>query len=159
MRSGPHFFKIGDKFGESLGGSQAPPSLWEAPGLARKFPKPPGSFSATSPEVLSLWNRTAIQGLPGSFPDFPGSSPDFPGSFPDFPGGQRLSLGSLTPSPDSQKLSLTLPALPSFSVSFSHARRRGSKGPARPRHSSESAGKLLVGASPTHTYSEKDPLG
>ena len=90
------------KFGESLGGSQAPPSFWKVPGLPRKFPKLPGSFSATSPEVLSLWNLTAIQGFPGSFPDFPGSSPDFPGSFPDFPGGQPLSLGSLTPSPDSQ---------------------------------------------------------
>ena len=45
------------KFGESLGGSQAPPSFWEVPGLPRKFPElPPGSFSATSPEVLSLWN-------------------------------------------------------------------------------------------------------
>ena len=84
--------------GESLGGSQAPPSLWKVPGLPR-------SFLATSPEVLSLWNLAAIQRFPGSFPDFPGSSPDFPGSFPDFPGGRPLSLGSLTPSPDSQKLS------------------------------------------------------
>ena len=63
---------------------------------------------ATSPEVLLLWNLTVIHGFPGSSPDFPGSSPDFPGSFPDFPRGQPLSLGSLTPSPDSQKLSLTL---------------------------------------------------
>ena len=47
---------LGDKFGESLGGSQAPPSFWEVPGLPRKFPELPGSFSATSPEVLSLWN-------------------------------------------------------------------------------------------------------
>ena len=42
-----------------------------------------------------------------SFPDLSGSSPDFPESSPDFPGGQLLSLGSLTPSPDSQKLSLS----------------------------------------------------
>ena len=34
----------------------------------------------TSPEVLSLWNLTAIQRFPGSFPNFPGSSPNFPGS-------------------------------------------------------------------------------
>ena len=66
----------------------------------------PGSFLATSPEVLSLWNLTAIQRFTASFPIFPGSSPDFSGSSPDFPGGQPLSLGSLTPSPDSQKLSL-----------------------------------------------------
>ena len=55
------------------------------PGSSPNFP---GSFSATSPEVLSLWNLTTIQGFPGSFPDFPGSSPDFPGSLPDFPRGQ-----------------------------------------------------------------------
>ena len=145
------------KFGESLGGSQAPPRTspevlvvsdnchsgclqflrgsafalfcahlrisvlicvflcptvfsTTAFGNCRDFPGSPpsfpGSFSATSPEVLSLWNLTAIQRFPGSFPDFPGSSPDFPGSFPDFPGGQPLSLGSLTPSSDSQKLPL-----------------------------------------------------
>ena len=77
--------------------------LFRASGKSPNFPGSspnfPGSFSAASPEVLSLWNLTAIQG-------FPGSSPDFPGSFPDFPGGQPCSLGSLTPSPDSQKLSL-----------------------------------------------------
>ena len=100
---------------------RTPPSLetnlasrWEGVRLSRAsgksldFPRSspnfPGSFSATSPEVLSLWNLTAIQGFPGSFPDFPASSPDFPGSFPDFPRGQPLSLGSLTPSLDSQKL-------------------------------------------------------
>ena len=89
-------------------------SRWEGVRLPRKFPELPlGSFSVTSPEVLSLWNLTAIQRFPGSFPDFPGSLPDFPGSLPDFPGslpdfprGRPLSLGSLTPSPDSQKLSL-----------------------------------------------------
>ena len=47
---------IGDKFGESLEGSQAPPSFWEVPRLPRKFPQLPRKFSATSPEVLSLWN-------------------------------------------------------------------------------------------------------
>ena len=48
-----------------------------------------------------MWNLIAIQG--------------FPGSLPNFPGGQPLSLGSLTPSPDSQKLSLiNIAALPRF---------------------------------------------
>ena len=93
---------FGDKFGESLGGSRAPPSFWKVPGSSPNFP---GSFSATSPEVLLLWNLTVFfYGFPGSFPDFPGSSPDFPGGFPDFPGGQPLFLGSLTPSLDSQNL-------------------------------------------------------
>ena len=62
---------FGDKFGESLVGSQAPPSFWEVPGLPRKFPELPQKFSATSPEVL----LTAIQRFPGSCPNFPGSSP------------------------------------------------------------------------------------
>ena len=44
--------------------------------------------------------------VPRKFPKLPRKSPNFPGSSPDFPGGQPLSLGSLTPSPDSQKLSL-----------------------------------------------------
>ena len=67
-------------------------SPWEGVGLPRasgkspdfpgSSPNFPGSFSATSPEVLSLWNFTAIQGFPGSFPDFPGSFPDFPGGQP-----------------------------------------------------------------------------
>ena len=61
-------------------------SHWEGVRLPQKFPELPRKFSATSPEVLSLWNWIAIQRFPGSFPDFPGSSPDFPGSSPDFPG-------------------------------------------------------------------------
>ena len=65
---------FGDKFGESLGGSQAPPSFWEVPGLPRKFPELPRKFSATSPEVPSLLNLTAIPRFPGSSPNFPRSS-------------------------------------------------------------------------------------
>ena len=71
---------IGDKFGESLVGSQASPSFWEVPGLPRRFRELPRKFSATSPEVLPLWKLTAIQRFPGSFRNFPGSSPNFPGS-------------------------------------------------------------------------------
>ena len=78
----------------------------KSPDFPGSSPDFPGSFSATSPEVLSLSNLTAIQRFTGSFPNFPGSCPDFPGSFSDFPGSRPLSLGSLTPSPDSQKLSL-----------------------------------------------------
>ena len=90
---------FGDKFGESLGGSQAPPSFWEVPGLPRKFPGLPWKFFGDFPGSSLTVELNSNQRVPGSFPDFPGSSPDFPG-------GQPLSLGSLTPSPDSQKLSL-----------------------------------------------------
>ena len=69
-------------------GVRLPRASGKSPDFPGSSPNFPGSFSATSPEVLSLWNLAAIQGFPGSFPDLPGSSPDFPGSFPDFPGGQ-----------------------------------------------------------------------
>ena len=78
----------------------------EVPGLPRKFPELLRKFSATSSEVLSLWNLTAIQRFPGSFPHLPRKFPKLPGKFRDFPGGQPLSVGSLTPSPESQKVSL-----------------------------------------------------
>ena len=98
---------FGDKFGESLGRSQAPPSFRKVPGLPRKFPKLPRKFFGDFPGGSLTVELTAIQRFPGSFADFPGSSPDYPGGFPNFPGGQPLSLGSLTPSPDSQKLPLS----------------------------------------------------
>ena len=76
-------------------GVRLPRASGKSPDFPGSSPNFPGSFSATSPEVLSLWNLTAIQ-------RFPGSSPNFSGSSPNFPGGQPLSLGSLSPSPDSQ---------------------------------------------------------
>ena len=44
--------------------------------------------------------------VPRKFPGLPQKFPKLPRKFPDFAGGQPLSLGSLTPSPDSQKRSL-----------------------------------------------------
>ena len=100
-------------------GFRLPRASGKSPDFPGSSPDFPGSFWATFPEVLSLWNLTAIQGFPGSFPDFPGSSPNFPGGFPHFPGGQPLFLGSLTPSLDSQKLALSFfSAKLSFLVNF-----------------------------------------
>ena len=113
---------FGDIFGESLGGSQAPPSFWKVPGLPRKFPELPRKFFGDFPGSSLTVELSSNQRFPGSFPDFPGSSPDFPGGSPDFPGGQPLSLGSLTHSPDSQKLSLRICVgvqPPQFSQKFS----------------------------------------
>ena len=92
--------KFGDKFGESLGGSQAPPSFWKSPDF-------PGSSPATSPEVFRRLPRKfshcgILQQSRGS-PEVSQTSPEVPG----LPRRSALSLGSLTPSPDSQKLSLT----------------------------------------------------
>ena len=79
-------------FGKPLGGSQASQGFWKLRGLSRGAPH----FPATSlTEALR-----AIDRFPESFPDFPGSSPDLPRA-------QPLSLGSLTPSDDSQKVPLT----------------------------------------------------
>ena len=91
---------LGDKFGESLGGSQAPPSFWKVPGLPRKFPELPRKFLGDFP-------GSSVTVELSSNPEVPRKSPKLPRKFlGDFPGGQPLSLGSLTPSPDSQKLSL-----------------------------------------------------
>ena len=56
------------------------PELLGSPRTSPRFPELLQKFPATSPEVLSLCNVTAIQRFPGSFPNFPGSSPNFPGS-------------------------------------------------------------------------------
>ena len=77
---------IGDKFGESLVGSQAPLSFWEVPRLPQKLPELPRKFSATSPEVLSLWNLTAIRKVsPRKFPELPLKFPKLPRKFRNFP--------------------------------------------------------------------------
>ena len=93
------------KFGESLGGSQAPPSFWEVPGLPRKFPELPRKFSGDFPGSSLTVELNSNPEVPRKFPKLPRKFPKLPRKFPDFPGGQPLSLGSLTPSPDSQKLS------------------------------------------------------
>ena len=41
--------QFGDKFGESLRGSQAPPSFWKVPRLPRKFPELPRKFFGDFP--------------------------------------------------------------------------------------------------------------
>ena len=97
---------IGDKFGESLEGSQVPPSFWEVPGLPQKFPELPQNFFGDFPGSSLTVELNSNPEVPRKFPGLPRKFPKLPRKFPDFPGGQPLSLGSLTPSPDSQKLSL-----------------------------------------------------
>ena len=97
---------VGDKFGESLGGSQAAPSFWEVPELPRKFPELPRKFFGDFPGSPLTVQPTSNPEVPRKFPKLPRKFPKLPRKFPDFPGGQPLSLGGLTPSPDSQELSL-----------------------------------------------------
>ena len=89
--------EFGDKLGESLGGSQAPPSFWKVPGLPWKFPQLPQKFFGDFPGSSLTVELNSNPGVPGSFPDFPGSFPNFPGGFPDFPGGQPLCLEARHP--------------------------------------------------------------
>ena len=98
---------FGDKFGESLGGSQATPSFWEVPGLPRKFPKLPRKFFGDFPGGSLTVELYSNPGVPRKFPRLPRKFPGLPRKFPGLPRRSALSLGSLTPSPDSQKLSLS----------------------------------------------------
>ena len=57
--------KLGDKFGESLGGGQATPSFWEVPGLPRKFPKLPRKFFGDFPGsslTVELYSNPGVSG-------------------------------------------------------------------------------------------------
>ena len=89
--------QLGDKFGESLGGSQVPPSFWEFPGLPRKFPGLPRKFFGDFPGSSLTVELNSNSEVPRKFPKLPRKFPKLPRKFPDFPGGQPLSLGSLTP--------------------------------------------------------------
>ena len=100
---------LGDRFGESLGGDQAPLSFWEVPGLPRKFPKLPRKFFGDFPGSSLTVEPNSNPGVPRKFPRLPRKFPGLPRRFPGLPRRLTwlaLSLGSLTPSPDSQKLSL-----------------------------------------------------
>ena len=99
-------FFLGDKFGESLGGSQATPSFWEVPGLPQKFPKLPQKFFGDFPGSSLAVELYSNPGVPRKFHRLPRKFPGLPRKFPGLPRRSALSLGSLTPSPDSQKLSL-----------------------------------------------------
>ena len=92
------------------------PELLGSPRTSPEVPRTsPEVFSATSPEVLSPWNLNNNPELPRKFPKLPRK-------FPDFPGGQPLSLGSLTPSPDSQKL-FSSSSNPAITFELSQCRR------------------------------------
>ena len=100
FRSHPHPVKIGDDFGVLLGGSEAPPSFWKVQNFPKLPRRSPGNFPGTSLTVDLKSNPQIPWQFHYRFPEvpqrLPGSSRHLPG-----PRGQPLSLGSLTPSPDS----------------------------------------------------------
>ena len=74
------------------------------------FPPPPKKCAFLQKNALSCAEKMQEINLASRWegvrlPRASGKSPRFPGSSPNFPGGQPLFLGSLTPSPDSHKLS------------------------------------------------------
>ena len=88
------------------GGESGSPELLGSPRTSPEVPR-------TSPEVFGDFPGSSLTvelnsnpEVPRKFPKLPRKFPNLPRKFRDFPGGQPLSLGSLTPSPDPQKLSL-----------------------------------------------------
>ena len=71
-----------------------------SPEVPRTSPEVFGDFPGSSLTVELTGNPE----VPRKFPKLPRKFPKLPRKFRDFPGGRALSLGSLTPSPDSQKL-------------------------------------------------------
>ena len=85
--------------------------LPRASGKSPDFPRSSPNF----PEVFRRLPRSSLTvelnsnpEVPRKFPKLPRKFPKFPRKFSDLPGGQPLSLGSLTPSPDTQQLSLNI---------------------------------------------------
>ena len=75
----------GDKFGESLGGSQAPPSFWKVPGLPRKFPQLPRKFFGDFPRSSLTVALNSNPEVPRKFPRLPRKFPKLPRRFPGLP--------------------------------------------------------------------------
>ena len=73
-----------------------------SPQVPRTSPELFGDFPGSSLTVELNCNPE----VPRKFPKLSRKFPGLPRKFRDFPGGQPLPLGSLTPSSDSQKLSL-----------------------------------------------------
>ena len=75
-----------------------------SPEVPQTSPKFFGDFPGSSLTV----ERYSNPGVPRKFPRLPRKFPGLPRKFPTLPWRSALSLGSLTPSPDSQKLSLNV---------------------------------------------------
>ena len=82
-----------------VGGESGSPELLGSPRTSPEVPQ-------TSPEVFGDFPGSSVTVELNSNPEVPRKFPKLPRKFPKLPRGQPLSLGSLTPSPDSQKLPL-----------------------------------------------------
>ena len=89
-------------------GVRLPRASGKSPDFPRKFPELPRKFFGDFPGSSLTVELNSNPEVPRKFPGLPRKFPRLPRKFPDFLGGEPLSLGSLTRSPDSQKLSLNL---------------------------------------------------
>ena len=76
---------VGDKFGESLGGSQAPPSFWKVPRLPQKFPGLPRKFLSDFPGSSVTVELNSNPEVPRKFPRLSRNFPELPQNFPELP--------------------------------------------------------------------------
>ena len=88
---------LGDKVGESLGGSQGPPSFWKVPGLPQKFHKLSRKFFGHFPGSSLTVELDSNPGVPWNFPRVPGKFPGLPQKFP----GVRTRSAPFPGKPDS----------------------------------------------------------
>ena len=76
---------IGDKFGESLGGRQAPPNFWKVPGLPHKFPELRRKFLGDFPGSSLTVELNSNAEVPRKFPRLPRKFPGLPQKLPELP--------------------------------------------------------------------------
>ena len=79
-------FPLEKKLASRWEGVRLPRASGKFPGFPGSSPDFPGSFSATSPEVLSLWNSTVTRGSPEvcqTSPEVPRTSPEVPRTSPE----------------------------------------------------------------------------
>ena len=69
---------LGDKFGESMEGSQAPLSLWKVPGLPHKLPELPRKFFGDFPGSSLTVELDSNPEVPRKFPRLPLEVPGLP---------------------------------------------------------------------------------
>ena len=73
------------QIGESLGGSQAPPSFWKVPGLPRKFAGLPRKFAKLPQKFFGDFPGSSLTVELSSNPDVPRKFPRLPRKFPKLP--------------------------------------------------------------------------
>ena len=99
-----HYFR--EHIWQVAGRESGSPELLGSPRTSPEVPELPRKFFGDFPGSSLTVELNSNPHVPRKFPKLPWKSPKPPWKLLDFPGGQPISLGSLAPSPDSQKFSL-----------------------------------------------------